>query len=114
MRMFALPSVECEFISTKSNATRGNAMTHERLDFPQHATLQQFYDALETAKGQQVIQQTEYNFVSITDAMGHATQTHNGALLHDPGVGTILFEHISKVVLTGYLDDLAPYFGWNP
>lgn len=89
-------------------------MTHVKIYLPTHATLAQFFDALDTERGQTLLQEFGTDFVSITDAMGHTTNTPHGALLHAQGVGTVLFENMHKVTLTGYLDDLAPYFGWNP
>jgi hypothetical protein len=75
---------------------RGALMLHEKVVFEDRSTIDQLFDAIETFKGPQVLMRLEEPFVSVTDLLGHTTNTPNGLLIHFSPMNTVLFEHVPK------------------
>lgn len=88
-------------------------MSHARIGFTINPTLQEFYDTLETVRGQQVLSRVENHFASVADFSAHLTDAPRGALLHFGHGNTLLFEGLPAVTLVGYALDLSGLLGFN-
>jgi uncharacterized damage-inducible protein DinB len=88
-------------------------MSHETLVFSHHATAEEFFDALETAKGERLLYQVEENFASVTDLLGHTTNTPHGSLIHFSPGNTALLENIPKHEFAIFAHDVAEALGLN-
>ena len=88
-------------------------MSHEKIVFEDRPTIDQLFDAIETFKGQQLLMRLEEHFVSVTDLLGHTTNTSNGSLIHFSPMNTVLFEHVPKQEFAIFAHDVATALGLN-
>ena len=88
-------------------------MAHEKIDFNHKPSMDRLFEALETWKGQQVLMRVEEHFVSVTDLLGHTTNSPNGSLIHFSPGNTVLFENVPKHEFALFAHDVASTLGLN-
>jgi len=88
-------------------------MSHEKVVFDHKPTIDELNRALETAKGWRIFQQVEQDFVSVTDLLGHTTNTPEGSLIHFSPMNTVLLENVPKHEFAIFAHDVAGALGLN-